>query len=59
MNVATVHVTRAEALKAFKHYRSALRARLTDEDLAIIAGYEAIIQGKAVLDLPTVFREGA
>lgn len=56
MEVPTIQMPQDEARRAFEHYRTAVKARLTAEDEAIMAGYQAILRGQQVVDLLAVMR---
>lgn len=57
MDVATISMPAAEAVVKLKEYREGLVGREpTDEDLGVVAGYQAMAKGRRLLDLHAVFR---
>jgi hypothetical protein len=58
MNLSTIDMPRAEARRQFEDYRRAARDRHSAEDKAIAAGYKAISEGRAVIQLTPTLQAG-
>jgi hypothetical protein len=59
MNLSTIEMPPEQARQQFEAYRRAARDRHSAEDKAIAAGYKAIAEGRAVLQLtPTMIAGG-
>lgn len=57
MNVQTIDMPKEEAKERYDAYREALRGKeISDEDRGILLGYQALANGRSILNLDTVFR---
>jgi hypothetical protein len=56
MNVPTITMPKAEALQAYREYRTAVRANPNRQDRAIMLGYKALSKGNAIIDLVQVMQ---
>jgi hypothetical protein len=56
MNVQTITMPKAEALKAFREYRGSVRERATAEDIALVRGYKELSKGHALIDIGDVMK---
>lgn len=58
MNVATISMSKAEAKRKLVAYRRELRRRADEEYEAAARGYEALAEGRAILNLDEAIRSG-
>jgi hypothetical protein len=58
MNVTTIEMTRDAARQKFEEYRGALRRRADATDKTLMRTYKQLAEGRQVLELAAVMREG-
>jgi hypothetical protein len=58
VNLSTIEVPQAEAIRLFRDYRAAVRGRHSEEDAQLMRGFRELAAGRRLIDLPRVLREG-
>lgn len=57
MTVTTITMDQEKARQEYLKYRSSIRERMTNEDIATMRGYKALAKGYALLDLVQAFQQ--